>query len=324
MTIRYQCTECDSVLKIRDDKAGQAGRCPQCKTAFVIPEPDEEPDAEPDAAVDSDTQPQSDHATGDAEDDAMAFLMESGDVPAATPLASTAIDDDGDEMTPAIPPPPPSPEERQLHRPPERPTKVDTEDTSVAASDLLARSESARAAATDEPPPERGPAIDVEQIKYIAKRQLLPIASGIVVVAGICYLLFNVMAGNSKLPPLASVTGTITLDGSPLAQATVNFQPITDEKNAEQRRLGGSAGRSDTDGNYTLTYPGGYDGAVLGVHIVRVNKTDKQGLEVLGTKYHLKSQMQHEVKEGSNRIDLLLKSEATPAAVNPLIDPTTP
>ena len=132
------------------------------------------------------------------------------------------------------------------------------------------------------------------------------------------------MANNSKLPPLASVTGTITLDGNPLALATVNFQPITDEKDAEQRRLGGSVGRSDTDGNYTLTYPGGYDGAVLGVHIVRVNKTDKQGLEVLGKKYHLQSQMQHEVKEGSNRIDLLLKSEATPAVVNPLLDPTTP
>ncbi len=317
MTIRYQCTECDSVLKIRDDKAGQAGRCPQCKTAFVIPEPE----AEPEAAVDSDTQPQSDQGTGDAEDDAMAFLMESGDVPATAPLASTALDND--EMTPAIPPPPPSPEERQLHRPPER-AIVDTDDTSTAASDLLARSESARAATTNEPPPERGPAIDVEQIKYIAKRQLLPIAGGIVVVAGICYLLFNMMANNSKLPPLASVTGTITLDGNPLAQATVNFQPITDERDAEQRRLGGSVGRSDTDGNYTLTYPGGYDGAVLGMHIVRVNKTDKQGLEVLGKKYHLQSQMQHEVKEGPNRIDLLLKSEATPAAVKPLVDPTTP
>jgi hypothetical protein len=324
MTIRYQCTECDSVLKIRDDKAGQAGRCPQCKTAFVIPEPEAEP--EPDAAVDSDTQAQSDQGTGDAEDDAMAFLMESGDVPAATPLASTALDDgdgDGDEMTPAIPPPPPSPEERQLHRPPERP-KVDTDDTSIAASDLLTRSESARAAAADEPPPERGPRIDVEQIKHIAKRQLLPLAGGIVVVAGICYLLFNMVASDSKLPPLASVTGTITLDGKPLEQATVNFQPITDERDAEQRRLGGSVGRSDTDGIYTLTYPGGHDGAVLGMHIVRVNKTDKQGLEVLGKKYHLQSRMQHEVKEGSNRIDLLLKSEATPAAVDPLGDSIMP
>ena len=319
MTIRYQCTECDSVLKIRDDKAGQAGRCPQCKTAFVIPEP------EPDATVDSDTQAQSDQGTGDAEDDAMTFLMESGDVPpAATPLASTALDND--EMTPAIPPPPPSPEERQLHRPPER-LKVDTDDTSIAASDLLARSESARSArsaADNEPPPKRGPAIDVEQIKYIAKRQLLPIAGGIIVVAGICYLLFDMITPNSKLPPLASVTGTVTLDGNPLPQATVNFEPITDERDAEQRRLGGSVGRSDTDGIYTLTYPGGHDGAVLGMHIVRVNKTDKQGLEVLGKKYHLQSQIQHEVKEGSNRIDLLLKSEATPAAVNPLVDPTSP
>ena len=49
MTIRYQCTECESVLKIRDDKAGQTARCPKCKTEFVIPEPEAAPEPEPGA-----------------------------------------------------------------------------------------------------------------------------------------------------------------------------------------------------------------------------------------------------------------------------------
>ncbi len=37
MTIRYTCNGCESVLKIKDEKAGTSGRCPKCKTEFVVP-----------------------------------------------------------------------------------------------------------------------------------------------------------------------------------------------------------------------------------------------------------------------------------------------
>ena len=321
MTIRFQCSECDSVLKIRDDKAGQAGRCPKCKTAFVIPEPDDEPDdeAEPEAVAGEDAAeevaPSAELGTADAEDDAMAFLMESGDVPAAAPAANTALDDDA---VPGIPPAPVAPEERQLHRPPVR-AQVDTDDTSSAAGDLLARGESARAATVDEPPPDPGPRINMDEVKEVAKRRILPIGGGILVVGGLCYLLFSMMANDPDVPLLANVSGTITLDGKPLPNATVNFEPVTDKKVVQQ--LGGSVGRSDNEGVYNLTYPGGHDGAVLGMHTVRINKTDTQGLEVLAKKYHLQSQMKHEVKAGSNTIDLDLRSEATTAPVNPLANP---
>lgn len=40
MTIRFKCSECASVLKIKDDLAGTSGRCPKCKTKFVVPHPD--------------------------------------------------------------------------------------------------------------------------------------------------------------------------------------------------------------------------------------------------------------------------------------------
>lgn len=39
MTIRYTCVGCESVLKIKDEKAGTKGRCPKCKTEFVVPLP---------------------------------------------------------------------------------------------------------------------------------------------------------------------------------------------------------------------------------------------------------------------------------------------
>ena len=46
MTIRYTCRNCESVLKIKDEKAGTNGRCPKCKTEFVVPFPAEDNDIE--------------------------------------------------------------------------------------------------------------------------------------------------------------------------------------------------------------------------------------------------------------------------------------
>lgn len=40
MTIRFTCSECGSMMKIKDDLAGTAAKCPKCKTPFTVPEPD--------------------------------------------------------------------------------------------------------------------------------------------------------------------------------------------------------------------------------------------------------------------------------------------
>ena len=37
MTIRVTCDQCGSVLKIKDELAGTDGKCPKCKTRFVVP-----------------------------------------------------------------------------------------------------------------------------------------------------------------------------------------------------------------------------------------------------------------------------------------------
>ena len=175
---------------------------------------------------------------------------------------------------------------------------------------LAARSAAAHASE----PVEQRPRVDMDEVKQLATGKLLPIVVGVVVVGGLFYTLYNSMSGGAELPPLASVSGTITLDGKPLANATVFFDPVADMKNAEQRQTGSSIGRSDDQGVYNLAYPGGHSGAVIGMHIVRVNKTDKNGLEILAKKYHRQSQMKHEVKDGSNTIDLPLRSEPTAAA----------
>lgn len=60
MTIRFTCTGCGSVLKIKDEKAGTEGHCPKCKTAFQVPElekPAEELAATPTLAARADEPP---------------------------------------------------------------------------------------------------------------------------------------------------------------------------------------------------------------------------------------------------------------------------
>ena len=56
MTIRVTCDECGSVLKIKDELAGTDGKCPKCKTRFVVPQPAAE-DSSGDAIPEGATEP---------------------------------------------------------------------------------------------------------------------------------------------------------------------------------------------------------------------------------------------------------------------------
>ena len=134
----------------------------------------------------------------------------------------------------------------------------------------------------------------------------------------VCRLIYEAMRG-VRVEEFGCVRhGTIAFLGA-------SPDGICDETNAEQRLIGASVGRSNKEGVYTLAYPGGHDGAVVGTHTVRVNKTDVKGLETLSKKYHRQSQMKHEVKAGSNTIDLPLRSKpAGTAAGKRTADPPTP
>ena len=46
MTIRFTCSGCGSLLKIKEELAGTDGKCPKCKTEFVVPSPEPEADSE--------------------------------------------------------------------------------------------------------------------------------------------------------------------------------------------------------------------------------------------------------------------------------------
>ncbi|NUQ64626.1 MAG: carboxypeptidase regulatory-like domain-containing protein [Pirellulales bacterium] len=122
--------------------------------------------------------------------------------------------------------------------------------------------------------------------------------------AGLGALLLN--GCGSTGPELAAVSGIVTLDGQPLAGATVEFQPPKGSP---------STGVTDSSGAYRLAYTARKQGAMLGKHSVRITfvaeKTDAEGNSVaspqlLPPKYNRNSELTAEVKPGSNKLDFQL------------------
>src|SRR5262249_60187316 len=72
--------------------------------------------------------------------------------------------------------------------------------------------------------------------------------------------------GNDQLPPFP---GRIPLDGEPLHDAAITFQPVRSEGKGNPGP--GSGGFTDADGRYTLKVVGTETrGAVVGKHMVRI------------------------------------------------------
>lgn len=115
--------------------------------------------------------------------------------------------------------------------------------------------------------------------------------------------------GSGDAPELGTVSGTVTWDGKPLANADVQFSPQTGRP---------STGTTDANGKYQLLYTQDQPGAKVGKHTVRITTekyTEKENgetvvtAEILPPKYHANSELVEEVKPGGNTIDFDLKSE---------------
>jgi hypothetical protein len=114
--------------------------------------------------------------------------------------------------------------------------------------------------------------------------------------------------GGPEHPEVGRVSGVVTLDGQPLPEAIVMFQPT-------QGRA--SIATTDSAGKYSLTYLDGVPGALLGAHkvIIRTEVPGEDGQppiakEKLPKKYHEKTELTAEVKPGSNTFDFPLTSQA--------------
>ncbi|HUT95177.1 MAG TPA: hypothetical protein VMY37_37335 [Thermoguttaceae bacterium] len=123
-------------------------------------------------------------------------------------------------------------------------------------------------------------------------------------------LLLGVTGCFRRGPELAPVTGTVTLDGEPLAGAQVEFKPM---------RGNPSYGTTDQLGRYELKYTKDKTGGVVGSHVVRITTQTtavdpETGSEIqvpqgVPERYNERSQLIREVKPGENQIHFALTSE---------------
>ena len=108
-----------------------------------------------------------------------------------------------------------------------------------------------------------------------------------------------------EIPPLGSVTGVVTLDGQPLPEVMVMFQP----------KAGGrsSMGKTDATGNYILNFNSETPGAIIGDHAVSIRtpmETPNPGQkEAIPSVYNTKTLLLEKVSDGENTIDFDLKSK---------------
>jgi hypothetical protein len=105
---------------------------------------------------------------------------------------------------------------------------------------------------------------------------------------------------------LADVTGTVMMDGAPIAGVEVIFEPIGNGSL--------SFGTTDAKGQYQLHHNIGVEGCGLGEHRVRLNKMGEPGTpddtkNLLPSRYNEKSEFTANVKAGKNTFDFELKSD---------------
>jgi hypothetical protein len=109
---------------------------------------------------------------------------------------------------------------------------------------------------------------------------------------------------------VAEVTGQVTMDGRPLPNVKVAFQPSAGGR--------GSSGVTDAEGRYTLQYVTDQEGALIGSHSVYITGARGGGAGQSGPTvpipavYNMQTTLTAEVVAGENQIDFALDSSASP------------
>jgi len=130
--------------------------------------------------------------------------------------------------------------------------------------------------------------------------QQLRAICNLVVCIGLVVSLTACGGGASDTPTLGQVTGKVTLDGAPLADAFVTFMP---------EKVRASAATTDSEGKYELIYIRNEKGASIGNHKVTVRKL-KDEKETIPKKYSGDdTELTADVKAGANEFDFDLKSK---------------
>ena len=114
------------------------------------------------------------------------------------------------------------------------------------------------------------------------------------------FLMALVGCGGEAGPELIPVTGTVTLNGQPLAGANVRFQPVTVDFVRVPR------GVTSAEGIYELQYDAEQFGAEAGSYTVLISVPDANENETLPEKYNARTELTAEVAPGQAPIDFAL------------------
>jgi|SRR5579862_270887 len=143
--------------------------------------------------------------------------------------------------------------------------------------------------------------------------QILPAAVVVVVLVYFAYFLSSqVIIGRGNLPDLGKVSGKVTLDGKPVAGATVRFTPL-DDQGKERRNATVALGVTDDSGQYILLYVKDTPGAAVGTNRVEIESKDENGRERFPSEFNLRTTLQRDVKKGSNSYDFAAQTGASNA-----------
>lgn len=283
MTIRYTCSDCQSVLKIKDEKAGTKAKCPKCKTPFVVPQPDDDEDG---IEIESETPAaQSPPAVDDMVDmpieltpevaasddfDPMDVLSGPGPTPAQDRRSAAPV-------TPAARKPSMADlmkdleaakkkEAKKSSAEMSRPTAASSLQTSGSAADMLSKAYQQKRESASAPAKTAKDAKAAEQRELLVgfiKTRALPV---LLLVAGMVYAANWWMSRPTYNGiPLYSATGVVTKGGTPVAGLKVVFEPVqTDAQDARTNYQG----ESDADGRFTLYFSSEIEGAAAGDYTV--------------------------------------------------------
>lgn len=294
MTIRYTCSKCESVLRIRDEKAGTDAKCPKCRTAFVVPAADEATDAQ---AVES----AADDGTTDFLVDMPFELTPEADIPEITETPQPYIPQP-DVQAPTSTPGRPSVADlmREHEATRKKTSKKATADTAPAAevstgsaADMLAAYHEKRDSSKTPQKSRTEQRADEERqamVTFVQKR-LLPgsVVAALLIFGWYWWMTREVYEG----PPLYEVTGTISVEGTPAEGVRVEFAP---NNPAPDQPAMSASGITDSEGRYRLEAFAGFAGAPAGAYVVGLTGANGSPLQVP------EAQVQQTVSESADNV----------------------
>ncbi len=286
MTIRYECPECSSVLKIKPEKAGQQGKCPKCSFEFTIPKesPKREPVLTADDLVDMPLEvtpvaviPRQTDTASDEFDPMGVLNSDSAD-------GVSAMADPG-ELRPSVADLMKEHQEKRAREEARRNKRQQQQkkinpllselETSGTAADAITRSyERKRDDTTETTPLSREERRAAENRAAFRRWVLRSSGAAIVVVAFATALFTFVLRGTTA--DVVAVTGKVTAPGQSLKGYRIQFSPIQ-EINGPPLEGGPSAGKIRGNGEFTLMYKPDVPGAIVGRHKIKLE--DKFGIE---------------------------------------------